>query len=41
MANGDDGVTTIHVNVFLAFIVPDLASFAFDYIDIEKRIYVK
>ena len=40
MTNADYGMTAIKVEVFLTLIVPDVATLAFYYINIEKRIYV-
>jgi hypothetical protein len=41
MANGDDGVSAIKVEILLAFIVPHVAALALHDVHIEERIYIE
>jgi hypothetical protein len=41
MADGDDGVSAIKVEILLAFIVPHVAALALDDVHVEERIYIE
>ena len=41
MSDADDSMTAIEVQVFLPPVVPHLAAFSLDDVDIEERIYIK
>jgi hypothetical protein len=40
MANGDNGMPAIEVEILVALVVPHLAALTLDDIDIEERIYI-
>jgi hypothetical protein len=40
VSNADNGMATIKVKIFLSIVVPYLGAFAFDDIDVKKRINV-
>ena len=41
MPYANDGMSTVEIEVFGAFIVPDVATFTLDDVDVEERIYWK
>jgi hypothetical protein len=40
MTDGNHGMTTIKVEVFIALFIPYVASFSLDDVDIEQGIYI-
>jgi hypothetical protein len=41
MANANNSMTPIKVQIFLTFVVPDLTALSFDNIHVKKRIYIE
>ena len=41
VTDADDGMPAVEVEIFLSFVVPHMATLAFDDVDVEKRIYGK
>ena len=41
MADGDDGMTAVEVQIFGPLVIPDMTAAAFDDVYVEKRIYVE
>ena len=41
MSDADDSMTAIEVQVFLTLVIPHLAAFSLDDVDVEERIYIK
>ena len=41
MPDGDNGVPSVQVKVFLSFVIPHVAGFSLDNVNVKERIYIE